>query len=186
MVYFISDTHFYHKSIIPYCRRPFSSLEEMNKRLIQNWNNKVENNDTVYFLGDFSFANVDKTKDICNQLNGYKIIIKGNHDRDKGEISWKNIGFNEVINTPQKFYYVDKNSIFRYIIISHEPQNIKDNEFNIHGHIHDSMLGEEYPDMNPNNHLCVSVERINYTPISFEEIQKEYLEKFFNKKEGRL
>lgn len=185
MIYLISDTHFYHKSIIPYCNRPFSSIEQMNKTMIDNWNHTVNDNDIVYFLGDFSFATTEKARDICNQLKGYKIIIRGNHDRDRGEISWKNIGFQEVLNNPCRFLYVDKNSNFREVILSHEPQYINDNQFNIHGHIHDALVSNEYPDMNPNNHLCVCVERINYTPISFEYIQKNYLENFFKEKEGK-
>ena len=58
MIYFISDTHFYHKSIIPYCKRPFASIEEMNKKLIDNWNYTINDDDTIYFLGDFSFGNL--------------------------------------------------------------------------------------------------------------------------------
>ncbi len=185
MIYFISDTHFYHKSIIPYCKRPFASIEEMNKKLIDNWNYTINDDDTIYFLGDFSFGNTEQNHAICNQLKGIKVIIRGNHDRDRGEQSWKNMGFDLVLDSPQKLYYADRNHNFKYVILSHEPQYIKDNEFNIHGHIHDALLDSEYPDMSPNNHLCVCVERINYKPISFEDIQKEYLEKFFIEKEGR-
>lgn len=185
MIYFISDTHFSHKTIIQYCKRPFLNIQEMNEKIINNWNEVVNKDDVVYFLGDFSFTNSEVTKDICNRLNGYKIILRGNHDRDRGEVSWKNIGFDKVLDNTEKLYYVDSNNILRYVILSHEPKYIKDNEFNIHGHIHDAMLSSEYPDMNPNNHLCVCVERINYKPISFEEIQKEYLKKFFIEKEGR-
>ena len=185
MIYLISDTHFYHKSIIPYCKRPFSSINEMNEKIIENWNSIVTNKDIVYFLGDFSFASTEMTRDICNRLNGYKIMIRGNHDRDRGEMSWRNIGFQEVFSTPQVLYYVDRNSNLRHVTLSHEPQYISNNEFNIHGHIHDSLLSSEYPDMNQNNHLCVCVERINYRPISFEDIQRDYLEKFFIEKEGR-
>lgn len=68
--------------------------------------------------------------------------------------------------------------------MSHHPQYITNNEFNIHGHIHDASLSAEYPEMKTNNHLCVCVERIDYKPISFEYIQENYLEKFFNKKDG--
>lgn len=185
MIYFISDTHFYHKSIIPYCKRPFASIDEMNRKLIENWNFTVNNDDTIYFLGDFSFGNTELTHDICNQLNGKKIMIRGNHDRDRGEKSWRNIGFDMVLDSPQKLYYIDRNHKVKYVILSHEPQYLKDNEFNIHGHIHDALIESEYPDMHCNNHLCVCVERINYKPISFEEIQKQYLEKFFMEKEGR-
>lgn len=38
----ISDTHFNHDNIISYCGRSFSSLEEMNNRLITNWNEIVQ------------------------------------------------------------------------------------------------------------------------------------------------
>lgn len=182
MIYFIADTHFYHKSIIPYCNRPFQSIDDMNESLINNWNSVVNKNDTVYFLGDFGFSTTERLRDIVNRLNGYKIIIRGNHDRDRGEISWKNIGFNEVITEKQyKLIYVDKNNNIREVYLSHEPLYIKDEDFNIHGHIHNTPLNNEYNNMNPNNHLCVSVEMINYKPISFQQIQENYLDIFFRR-----
>lgn len=183
MIYLISDTHFCQKSIIPYCKRPFGSIDEMNEKIIENWNSIITNKDTVYFLGDFSFGTPNETRDICNRLNGYKIIIRGNHDRDTDVEYFKEIGFSQVFDTPQRLYYTDQYSDMKYVILSHEPQYINDNEFNIHGHIHDSLLSSEYPDMNQDNHLCVCVERINYTPILFDNIQEDYLEDFFNRKE---
>ena len=183
IIYFISDTHFYHRAVISYCHRPFASVEEMNETLINNWNKTVKNTDIVYFLGDFSFSNAENNREVCRRLNGHKIMLRGNHDRSGGEIHWKKIGFDEVIDGEQKLYYIDKDCNMRYVVISHEPKYVRSDEFNIHGHIHDALVENDYPSMSPKNHLCVCVERINYTPISFEEIQKEYLEKFF-KKEG--
>lgn len=185
MVYFIADTHFYHISIIPYCQRPFLSVDDMNEKLIKNWNKVVTNEDTVYFLGDFGFSSAPKLKDITSRLNGYKIIIRGNHDRDRGEISWKNIGFDEVLDGKIEFNFIDKNDKLRRVFLSHEPLYISEDDFNIHGHIHDAPLSDEFPDMDTKNHLCVSVERINYTPISFKEIKEKYLDSFFESKEGK-
>lgn len=76
MIYFISDTHFWHNSIISYCHRPFSSIEDMNEKLIKNWNDTVKPEDKVYFLGDFCLSNSERTRDVLNRLNGYKIIVK--------------------------------------------------------------------------------------------------------------
>ena len=52
MIYFTSDLHFWHKNVIRYTDRPFSSVNEMNKKLIENWNHTVHANDEVYILGD--------------------------------------------------------------------------------------------------------------------------------------
>ena len=52
MIYFTADTHFGHYNVIRFCDRPFASAEEMDEAMIQNWNERVTGNDTVYILGD--------------------------------------------------------------------------------------------------------------------------------------
>lgn len=86
MFYFISDTHFGHEKIIEYCHRPFKNVEEMDTTLIRNWNERVSDEDTVFFLGDFcliksSEAPNSKGYDYYrSQLKGNIIFFKGNHD----------------------------------------------------------------------------------------------------------
>ena len=36
MIYFTSDTHFFHSNIINLCDRPFKNVDEMNRVLIRN------------------------------------------------------------------------------------------------------------------------------------------------------
>ena len=72
-IYFISDTHFNHKNIIKYCSRPFKDVEEMNKVLIENWNNTVTDFDTIFHLGDVALTNESEMKEIISKLKGKKI-----------------------------------------------------------------------------------------------------------------
>lgn len=52
-VFFTSDTHFNHTNIIRFCERPFERVDEMNEKLIDNWNSVVSPEDFVFHLGDF-------------------------------------------------------------------------------------------------------------------------------------
>lgn len=171
MIYFISDTHFNHANIIKYCNRPFDNTYDMGEYMIEKWNSIVKEKDVVYFLGDFGFGTVEILKGFVNRLNGKKIIILGNHDRKRGINSWKNIGFEEVYKKPVELpiELVDKYN-FNTILLSHEPKQCEDTTLNIHGHIHNVPLDTEL--YNKDNHICVSVEMINYTPISILDILK--------------
>jgi calcineurin-like phosphoesterase family protein len=79
--YFTSDTHFWHQNVIKYCKRPWATVEEMNRGLIENWNAIVTPNDIVYHLGDFTFGPKPRTPEMRQKLNGKIILVRGNHDR---------------------------------------------------------------------------------------------------------
>lgn len=92
--WFTSDPHYGHKNVIRYCNRPFSGIAEMERVLIENWNAVVGPQDEVYVIGDVFFCGMARAKEILAKLNGYKILIRGNHDR--GAEKMKEIGFDEV------------------------------------------------------------------------------------------
>lgn len=93
-IWFTSDLHFWHRNVIRYCGRPFVSVEEMERVLIDNWNQSIKDDDMVYVLGDVFFCGTIKAKEIMSKLNGYKILIRGNHDQKANKML--EIGFNEV------------------------------------------------------------------------------------------
>lgn len=68
-----------------YCKesRPFYDLNHMNRALIENWNERVQPDDTVYHLGDFALGNKAGWPGFRRALNGRIILVKGNHDRGK-------------------------------------------------------------------------------------------------------
>ena len=82
MIWFTSDWHISHSNIIRYCNRPFSSIEEMNKAILDNFFSMVRKGDTVYFLGDLSF-NRNSIREVNKKIvdAGIRFVfIVGNHE----------------------------------------------------------------------------------------------------------
>jgi len=177
-IWTVSDTHFLHNNIVKYQHRP----EDHNKIMFENWNAVVKPDDTVIHCGDLS-AGIGRyengfgiLKQICNNLNGNKILIRGNHDHYTDE-QYNELGFNMV---GDQFIYdnilfchyppkIDNWTKERYkpiiekIIETKQNQKIK---FVIHGHSHSN----KYPNLD--NCYNAAVERINYCPINLEEIKR--------------
>ena len=135
----------------------------MNDVLIENWNSTVSDSDEVYVLGDFGGNENEKT--FLSKLHGIKYLIKGNHDSFSNEY-YRKSGFKEVYDLP----VILKN----FWILSHDAIYVNSNMpyANIFGHVHNNPIIKDYS----NQHYCVSVERINYTPISFEKIKHKVSE----------
>lgn len=162
MIYVTSDLHFGHGNIIKLANRPFLNLHEMEKTLIENWNNKVKKHDTVYVLGDFSMKiKKDRIEEILKQLNGTIILIKGNHDNPK-DIK---ISYDYLELCHNKFTFV----MFHYPIADWNGK-YRDNYIHLHGHTHSS---EKFSNL-PYKRYNVSVEANNYTPILLDDIIKEF------------
>lgn len=160
-VYIISDLHLEHKNIIKYCSRPFTNVEEMNKRLIDNWNSVVDEKDIIYFLGDFGLGTKEQISQWARQLKGHKKLIKGNHDGRSKEF-YQECGFEEVEN--MIFLFKNQTEAKYDIILSHEPLMIlPENTVNIHGHIHDQQLDNK--EFDNTKYFNASVENIDYKPI---------------------
>jgi calcineurin-like phosphoesterase family protein len=92
--FFYSDPHFGHAAVLGYCSRPFADVHEMDARLIERYNASVCPSDTVLWLGDCFFHNVDVSADIMGQLNGRKLLVLGNHDRSAAAMA--RLGFDVV------------------------------------------------------------------------------------------
>jgi len=162
--FFIADPHFGHEPIIRFANRPFASPEEMDRTIIENWNRTVSQDDEIFVLGDFAPGmNAEEVQRLIASLNGHKIFVLGNHDRNVPLVWWQNeSGFQEVSRFP-----ILLNEFF---LLSHEPlyMNATMPYLNIYGHVHANDI---YRDVSPHG-FCVSVERINYTPISLAEIRE--------------
>ena len=79
--YYTADLHLSHANIIRFCDRPFSSIEEHDQALVDNWNDTVGPDDDVFVLGDFAMGTIAESLPLVARLNGFVHLIPGNHDR---------------------------------------------------------------------------------------------------------
>lgn len=154
-----------HKRVIQYSSRPWDTLEQMHEGLIKNWNARVAKEDRVFILGDFSFGSKPQIRELVPRLQGKKILIKGNHDMRNG-VFYVEAGFASVTQHPL-FYTDEANGIKERFLLSHEPIfPAVGGLINIHGHLHNGVNHNFYAPQ----HYCVSVEQIDYRPISLKSI----------------
>lgn len=197
-IFFTSDTHFFHENIIKFCNRPFKNAEEMNYKLIQNWNEKIPTDGLVFHLGDFGWGGYKEFKNIRDQLNGEIILIKGNHDFKNGCQSKTQFNTLFKLTTQQLFIEIEG----RKILLNHNPflcyggtyRDPKGLVYQLFGHVH-SGKNAKGKDIDRLKFLFptqydVGVDNNDYTPISWEEvngkIEKQLLKsKFFQEKNDK-
>jgi len=163
MIWFTSDSHYGHH--LEALGRPFLD-DRMDELMIENWNNRVKPQDTVYFLGDFALhMRFEDMFLIFSRLKGDKIFIKGNHDRRNGvnKLNWGSQHDVLWMHTP------DLPSNIPGIWLSHYPHRSWPSSF--HGSLH--LHGHSHGHMPPyTNSLDVGVDCHNFCPISLEEVLK--------------
>lgn len=155
-IFLIGDLHLNHTNIIKYCHRPFKSIGEMNRVLIDRWNTTVGGQDTVYFLGDLCFGDPQPWLDT---LNGDIRFIKGNHDKELCRLR------------QTKETHVLEHNLESFMLV-HAVEYLKGpwNGWVIHGHHHNNQP-KEFPLVNRvKKTMNVSAEMLNYYPIELDEL----------------
>ena len=159
-VWFISDTHFSHVSILyfhPWRRDACGiTLEELqddknfavekhDQWLIDKWNSTVRTQDEVYILGDFCLGNRERTEEILKKLKGRKHIILGNHDKSLHGLEryFESVSqIKEAKFTNNQFKFIDPEETF-CVEMCHYPMMTWNRRphgtCHIHGHCHGSL-----------------------------------------------
>jgi calcineurin-like phosphoesterase family protein len=162
-IFLVSDTHFGHANILNFTTRDggkvrdFASVDEMNETMIERWNKVVKPEDKVYHLGDVAMSKRDIP--LVGRCNGHKRLVRGNHDDHNIKLYLPY--FEEIYAT----------RLLDNMLLSHipvHPESLMGRGVNIHGHVHNNVSPLHFGP----NYLNVSVEVIDYTPISLEEAKQ--------------
>lgn len=157
-VWIWSDQHFNHENVIKHSTRPFKTSEDMNYAMIENYEDTVKDGDVVIWAGDLFFKSQEDFKEnIMPHFNKtYNILVVGNHDF-QGKVV-KNLPFDEI------HLLLDFNVDGQRVVVTHYPFGKPEDDFtNVHGHIHQNESEEDHQ-------INVSVEAINYTPVSLKDL----------------
>lgn len=177
-IWFTSDLHLNHSKIIEYCNRPFSSVEEMNEAIINNWNAVVKPTDIIFCLGDVVLGGSTAWHSLIPKLNGKIHLILGNHDVRNWKNSYNNL-FESV--SEQLTIEIDKKTFILThfpLLCYHGVWGSEINVINLIGHVHTLKSNNSGKDFERLQHLFptqydVGIDFNNYTPVSFQEIKEK-------------
>jgi calcineurin-like phosphoesterase family protein len=78
-LHFTSDSHFGDHRVLNIWKRPFVSVAEMDRALVDAWNAAVGTDDEVWHLGDVA-RRPGEVPALLARLNGVKHLVRGNND----------------------------------------------------------------------------------------------------------
>ena len=144
--YYIGDCHFGHENVIRFDHmngsRSFLSIEEHDNLIIENINKIVTPQDNLYFIGDISWVNSQKTIELLSQIKCHNLYaIKGNHDNvlKDGKIK-------EVFQGIYDIKEIDDNG--RRVFLCHYPvmmwKNQHSGTIHIYSHLHNTKEHDDY------------------------------------------
>jgi len=159
MNFYTADPHLMHEAIIRMCRRPFSTVGEMNEAIIGNAATVMTGKDDLWILGDVSLAkgaDRDLVRAMIGRIPGRKHLVRGNHDKSWIEdLGWHSIhDFIEVKDGGRRV------SLFHYPMVTWP--GIRHGALQLFGHVHDNWLGQR-------NSVNVGVDFWGFKPVSVDE-----------------
>lgn len=177
-IFMTSDLHFGHDRDFVVQERGFSSVEEHDKAIVENWNSIVTEWDDVFILGDVMFLDTEMGLCHLSELNGSIHIIRGNHDSDRKIADYS--GCNNIVEIADA-KFLRLNGLHLTFYLSHFPAVVTTGELkrmrsaviNLYGHTHQKdnffrIDGEPYPYM-----YHVGMDSHNMRPVLLDDIIEE-------------
>lgn len=177
MIWFTADTHFGDEVVRSVCKRPFSTVEQMDRALVNNINALVGLKDELYILGDFANYLTGpeqlavREAIFCERVH----LVPGNHDRDWSRPLPEAAGWEPfILEPPIAKLKLDRAHGARRLILCHYPimdwEGLGQGWVHLHGHIHATS---EYNARNRELGLLrydVGMDANDFLPVSLDEV----------------
>jgi calcineurin-like phosphoesterase family protein len=158
-VYFTADNHFGHSGARSLYRRPFASVAEMDKAMIDRWNSVVQPEDEIWHLGDFAVRQPsERVGSLLSVLHGSKHLVTGNNDDAAvtGCNSWES-----------RQQYVELMIDGTRLVLCHYPfrtwRDMAKGAINLHGHSHGRLKPQA-------RQYDVGVDVWDFRPVALEQV----------------
>ena len=153
-----SDLHLGHEKAA--IHRGFTTIEEHDEFIIQEYNKQVRPIDTCWIVGDVVFQ-PSKNIPMISRLNGIKHLVLGNHEH------------HNICRYIQYFHKIVAFCVYKEFVISHIPIHSSQlderyHAVNLHGHIHSHEIQFMHKD---NRYFNVNCELHDYHPLYFDDIR---------------
>lgn len=176
-IFFTSDIHFGNEGLMLFNDRPFKDEMEMDAMIIENWNKTVPSDGLVFLLGDIGEVGNERVIEIFDQLNGSKILIRGNHDAIYQTSTLQKI-FIEIHDILDIKIWDAQDLRFQEIVLCHYPlfdwHNFFEGSWQLFGHLHTRKLSE-FVTLKTKlfaQQYDVGIDANNFKPVSFYEVKR--------------
>lgn len=171
MKYFTSDWHLGHANILKFSKRPFSSVEEMDRTIISNLLEIIQPDDEIYHLGDLA-SSKKAADDFFDRLPRKCRFhwIRGNHDKvfsqfRKNCASQSNLKEITINNNGKKTTV----TLCHYPLITWNKSHY--NHWQLYGHHHLYSYGtDQLEHKAAGKQINVCVEFHKYKPVSEKQV----------------
>lgn len=136
---------------------PYQSVSNI-RQLSDSYANDIQVDDVFIYLGDLcdpAVTDLNELKCLVQNIPGYKILVKGNHDTET-DYFYRDIGFDEVCDV----------CVINQVAFSHFPLKVEPDMINVHGHLHT----EKRSDVDDANHINAYREDYYKHPIEISEL----------------
>lgn len=167
-LWFTADPHFGHRRAAVF--RGFEEVGKMDEALVRAWNDRVGPGDTVFLLGDVSFAGPGRTRELLDRLNGRIQLILGNHDKvvQRGDVRDR---FDEMVRYKEIRVATGMTHHDRqWVVLMHFALRV----WNEHHHGAWHLYGHSHGHLEPvGRSMDVGVDAVDppLAPVSFDEVR---------------